>query len=242
VFNVELSHSLARARGSVFGTYAYSAYGETVPLGPDGGNPLQYTGRENDGTGLYYYRARYYDPVLKRFVREDPIGIEGGLNLHGYVNGDPLSRIDPFGLAWGGANQAGYRRSSTTASAWFNSSSISFGTGSLGRLPLGCVCRISLKGGGQSTIYAGCGVVVGSPSFFVGPNVWSVTTDQGPSGPSAAYGFQIAPLPGSSFGGISASQTVSGSGTASSATYGLGAGVSLFATGGVTIPICTACP
>jgi len=41
-------------------------------VGPDDGNPLQYTGREVDGTGLYYYRARYYDPVLKRFISDDP--------------------------------------------------------------------------------------------------------------------------------------------------------------------------
>ncbi len=52
--------------------YAYSPYGEVATLGPDGGNSLQYTGRENDQTGLYYYRARYYDPVLKRFVLTCP--------------------------------------------------------------------------------------------------------------------------------------------------------------------------
>ncbi len=67
--------------------YAYSPYGETSTLGPDEGNPIQYTGRENDGTGLYYYRARYYDPVLKRFVSEDPIGMEAGPNFYAYVKG-----------------------------------------------------------------------------------------------------------------------------------------------------------
>jgi len=78
--------------------YAYSPYGEATTLGPDERNPLQYTGRENDGTGLYYYRARYYDPVLKRFINEDPIGVAGGLNLYAYVRGNPISRIDPLGL------------------------------------------------------------------------------------------------------------------------------------------------
>jgi RHS repeat-associated protein len=77
--------------------YAYSAYGEVAALGPDGGNSLQYTGRENDGTGLYYYRARYYDPVLKRFISGDPIGIEGGINLYAYVAGRPVSAVDPYG-------------------------------------------------------------------------------------------------------------------------------------------------
>jgi RHS repeat-associated protein len=73
-------------------------------LGPDEGNALQYTGRENDGTGLYYYRARYYDPGLKRFISSDPIGSAGGINLYMYVSGDPLSRTDPFGLTDGEAS------------------------------------------------------------------------------------------------------------------------------------------
>ncbi len=78
--------------------YAYSPYGQAITLGPDGGNSLQYTGRENDGTGLYYYRARYYDPVIKRFISEDPIGVAGGVNLYAYVRGNPLRFVDPRGL------------------------------------------------------------------------------------------------------------------------------------------------
>lgn len=77
--------------------YAYSPYGEAQTLGPDGGNSLQYTGRENDRTGLYYYRARYYDPVLKRFISEDPIGIEGGVNVYAYASNNPVSLNDPTG-------------------------------------------------------------------------------------------------------------------------------------------------
>ena len=77
--------------------YAYSAYGEVAVLGPDGGNALQYTGRENDGTGLYFYRARTFDPILKRFTSEDPIGIAGGINVYSYVGGKPTQFIDPDG-------------------------------------------------------------------------------------------------------------------------------------------------
>jgi uncharacterized protein RhaS with RHS repeats len=47
---------------------------------------------------LYFYRARYYDPVLKRFVSSDPIGLAGGLNEYAYVGGDPVSYVDPEGL------------------------------------------------------------------------------------------------------------------------------------------------
>jgi len=77
--------------------YVYSPYGESITLGADDGNSIQYTARENDGTGLYFYRARYYDPVLKRFIQEDPIGLQGGLNVHAYVGGDPVSISDPSG-------------------------------------------------------------------------------------------------------------------------------------------------
>jgi RHS repeat-associated protein len=59
----------------------------------------QYTSRENDATGLLYYRARYYDPVLKRFISSDPIGLAGGMNMYAYVEGDPVSYVDPEGLA-----------------------------------------------------------------------------------------------------------------------------------------------
>jgi pimeloyl-ACP methyl ester carboxylesterase len=45
-----------------------------------------------------YYRARYYDPAVGRFTQRDPIGLAGGLNLYGYVGGDPINRVDPWGL------------------------------------------------------------------------------------------------------------------------------------------------
>jgi hypothetical protein len=46
-----------------------------------------------------YYRARYYDPGVGRFISEDPIGFDGGdTNLYRYVGNSPLNFIDPFGL------------------------------------------------------------------------------------------------------------------------------------------------
>jgi RHS repeat-associated protein len=75
----------------------YTPYGESVTSGETSANDSQYTGRENDGTGLYFYRARYYDVRLKRFVSSDPIGLEGGINTYAYVGGNPLSYTDPTG-------------------------------------------------------------------------------------------------------------------------------------------------
>ncbi|MFN9030662.1 MAG: RHS repeat-associated core domain-containing protein, partial [Betaproteobacteria bacterium] len=92
--------------------YRYSAYGETASSGEDEGNAIQYTARENDGTGLYFYRARYYDPVMKRFISSDPIGLAGGINTYSYVENNPLSFTDPEGLVklhgnWCGPNWTG---------------------------------------------------------------------------------------------------------------------------------------
>jgi len=59
-----------------------------------------FTGREyDDFTGLMYYRARFYDPKLGRFISEDPIGFYGGqINLFGYVGNNPIGWKDPLGL------------------------------------------------------------------------------------------------------------------------------------------------
>jgi RHS repeat-associated protein len=88
----------AKSDHSIQNFYSYTPYGEVSVLGADEGNSVQYTARENDETGLYYYRARYYDPVLKRFITEDPIGLKDGLNLYAYVRGMPTLATDPSGL------------------------------------------------------------------------------------------------------------------------------------------------
>ena len=63
-----------------------------------------FTSRELDSeTGLYFYRARYYQPsdYVGRFISEDPIGLKSGdRNLYGYVTNSPLNKNDPYGL-WG---------------------------------------------------------------------------------------------------------------------------------------------
>jgi RHS repeat-associated protein len=59
-----------------------------------------FTGREFDAeTQLYYYRARYMDPALGRFISKDPIGLDGGdANFYGYVGNNPVNWVDPWGL------------------------------------------------------------------------------------------------------------------------------------------------
>jgi len=73
-------------------------FGNTTSSGAPSSNPFQFTEKENDGTGAYYYRARYYAPGLERFVSEDPLGAGGGHNVCAYADNDPLNYVDPFGL------------------------------------------------------------------------------------------------------------------------------------------------
>jgi RHS repeat-associated protein len=79
--------------------YGYDPYGVAHITGVASTNPYQFTGRENDPTaaGLMYYRARYYNQAWGRFIAEDPIGIQGGTNLYGYVYQDPVNLKDPSG-------------------------------------------------------------------------------------------------------------------------------------------------
>jgi RHS repeat-associated protein len=61
-------------------------------------NPFLFTGREYDyETGLYYYRARYYNPEIGRFLQTDPIGYDAGMNWYNYCGGNPLNYTDPTG-------------------------------------------------------------------------------------------------------------------------------------------------
>ncbi|HYB90683.1 MAG TPA: RHS repeat-associated core domain-containing protein, partial [Candidatus Binataceae bacterium] len=91
--------ALTDPAGTIQTSYIYEPFGNATVSGASSGNPIQFTGRENDATGLYYYRARYYSPVLQRFVAQDPIEFSGGAtNLYAYVLNDPIDGMDPLGL------------------------------------------------------------------------------------------------------------------------------------------------
>jgi RHS repeat-associated protein len=63
------------------------------------GNRYLWQGREYDPvTKLFYFRARWYDPAVGKWISKDPIGISGGLNLYAFCANNPLNFVDPLGL------------------------------------------------------------------------------------------------------------------------------------------------
>jgi RHS repeat-associated protein len=87
--------------------YTYDVFGRPAIRDANGteiaasafANPYLFTGRAYDAeTGLYYYRARYYDYATGRFLQADPTGYTDGLNLYAYVGNNPGGFVDPAGL------------------------------------------------------------------------------------------------------------------------------------------------
>jgi len=94
---------LINSAGAVVWSAAYLPYGEAqVQANSTITNNLRFPGQYYDEeTDLHFNWNRYYDPVLGRYLSPDPIGIEGGMNMYGYVGGDPVNWADRFGLAPG---------------------------------------------------------------------------------------------------------------------------------------------
>jgi RHS repeat-associated protein len=98
------------AKGAVVESYDFDAWGRVLEVFDAFGAPLNsehsrignrylWQGREYSWkTGLYFFRARWYDPVTGRWLSNDPIGISGGLNQYVFCGNDPVNNRDPFGL------------------------------------------------------------------------------------------------------------------------------------------------
>jgi RHS repeat-associated protein len=87
---------------TIVNRYAYGAYGKIKAAEETIQQPFQYVGQLGaftESENFYYMKARYYDAELGRFIKQDPAGISGGLNLYAYVGGNPLVLVDPTGLS-----------------------------------------------------------------------------------------------------------------------------------------------
>jgi RHS repeat-associated protein len=90
---------LTKSNGSAVNTYTYAAFGGDSPANTETvANSFHFTAREYDPeTKLYYYRARYYDPLWGRFLSEDPCRSEVGVSLYSYVDSSPVNYLDQDG-------------------------------------------------------------------------------------------------------------------------------------------------
>jgi RHS repeat-associated protein len=85
--------------GNIVESYSYDVFGKPNTESTIG-NPFIFACRRYDNeTGLYYYRARHYNPDIGRFLQADPIGYADGLNLYTYCGNNPLNYTDPYGLS-----------------------------------------------------------------------------------------------------------------------------------------------
>jgi RHS repeat-associated protein len=109
---------LSGHEGTILHAIQYGPFGEKISTaGAANNNQLHFTGREEDSdNGLYYFRARYYDPAIGRFVTEDPKGFAAGVNFYAYCNNNGINANDPSGkisgigdfIAWAGIKTAEY--------------------------------------------------------------------------------------------------------------------------------------
>ena len=94
---------LTDAGGGVASEYGYDVFGELRGQSGLPDDVMLFTGEQYDARarhnapGLYYLRARYYDPTIGRFLSQDPVP---SANLYAYVGNNPTNRVDPTGLRW----------------------------------------------------------------------------------------------------------------------------------------------
>jgi RHS repeat-associated protein len=91
--------TLSTSSGSLANSYMFDSFGKLSSSTGSLVNPFQYTGRESDQeTGIYEYRARYFDPQSGRFISEDPVRFVAGQDFYAYVQNTPTNLNDPLGL------------------------------------------------------------------------------------------------------------------------------------------------
>ena len=92
--------AMTDAAGATVWKADYEPFGKATVKVNNVENNLRFPGQYYDReTGLHYNYFRDYDPSTGRYVEADPIGLEGGLNVYGYVDNNPVVYTDPLGLA-----------------------------------------------------------------------------------------------------------------------------------------------
>jgi RHS repeat-associated protein len=92
---------LVNTNGAIVAQYTYDPFGNILSMsGPlASANTYRFSSKEwNNNAGLYYYGRRFYDPSLQRWLNRDPIEEDGGINMYGFCDNNPVCIWDGFGL------------------------------------------------------------------------------------------------------------------------------------------------
>lgn len=159
--------------GTVVNSYDYDSFGRFETRSENVAQPYAFTGREFDPeTGLSYFRLRYYDPEVGRFISEDPIGFAGGDSiLYRYAFGNPVNLVDPYGLiafietgitdcfasAAGTATGGFFGAIAQTLITGFRNALLSSTSLSTGALLTAAAAAGAASGAGEALSAAGCG-------------------------------------------------------------------------------------
>ncbi|MBK8424221.1 MAG: discoidin domain-containing protein [Elusimicrobia bacterium] len=169
--------ALTNGAGAVTRTLAYTPFGGSFEAGGSGETAWRFTGqRQDDGTGLYYYNARYYDPALGRFITPD-VYIQSPYdpqthNRYTYCRNNPVNLVDPDGhFFWipvlVGAAMAGTHGRIFSGNAWqhfdFKAAVIGAAAGAAGQW------GYTLGGGGAGGAFLG-GMMGGATQGALGTN------------------------------------------------------------------------
>lgn len=229
--------NLTDSAGTVAQSYQYDTFGNTTGMTGSTNQPFTFTGREFDPeTGLYYYRARYYDPFGGRFISEDPIGFDRHsinlysdinsvgkpqVNLYQYAENNSVNFIDPTGL-------------------WTLSIGLSI-NGQIGSININISGGIAVDSSGNIGTYTtgggglGIGAKIAGGMSISGSNAKTICDLSGPFASGSVGGGWGPNASGDYFTGSSRNGWVTGGGITIGA--GLGAGGSSAITGTKVYPI-----
>ena len=160
-------HALTGPTGAVVGTSVYDTHGKRTGTTGTVTSPVGYVGEYRDAeSDLIYLRARYYDPTTSQFLTRDPL-VSATRDPYGYASGNPISLIDPLGLA--GLNPLKWKKDD-----WFR-------VGTVLALTAGAVTLVALTGGAAApAMITGAAYLGVSSSLATAVGTTMECTDGGP--------------------------------------------------------------
>ncbi|UDQ98399.1 RHS repeat-associated core domain-containing protein [Lentisphaerota bacterium WC36G] len=96
--NKNITQLIDMSSGSIANRYDYSPFGQLIADVETVENPFKFSSEFHDEeSGLVYYNYRYYNPTTGKWLNRDPIQEKGGLNIYGFVNNQPITKVDNLG-------------------------------------------------------------------------------------------------------------------------------------------------